>query len=73
MNPFEKNSHNNYSSFVESQIEKIKIGESSVVDLGWKDIQDFRMTLAYVSQRSGGLKFKTRKAKDGSLWIKRIA
>jgi hypothetical protein len=72
MNPFEKNTHNNYVSFVEKQIREMKVGESAIADLGGKTLAAFRMTLRYAAQKIGGVKFKTKKALDGSLWIKRV-
>jgi hypothetical protein len=49
------------------------VGDSLKVDLLGKSASDFRMTLGYLSDKNRVGKFRTKKAKDGSLWIKRIS
>lgn len=78
MNPFLKEEtagsdfEGYYSDAVFSQVAEVMIGESIKVDLLGKSATDFRMTLRYVSARNSIGKFKTKMAKDGSLWVKRI-
>jgi hypothetical protein len=62
-----------YSDAVFSQVAEIMVGDSLKVELLGKSASDFRMTLRYLSDKNRVGKFRTKKAKDGSLWIKRIS
>lgn len=79
MGPFSKdeNAGNDfvryYSDAVFSQVSELMIGESIKVDLLGKAARDFRMTLGYLSDKNRVGKFRTKKANDGSLWVKRIS
>ena len=79
MNPFlkEENSGSDfggyYSDAVFNQVAEIMVGDSLKVELLGKSASDFRMTLGYLSDKKRVGKFRTKKAKDGSLWIKRIS
>lgn len=74
MNPFRdfQKKGVTYADWVYSQVSDVGEGGSIRADVGEKTIVDFRMTLRYVSStKLGGAKFKTKIAKDGSLWVLR--
>lgn len=59
-----------YRDFVYSEVEFIATGGSKKVNLGGKTEMDFRATLSYVSSGSDR-SFKTKRDKNGELWVLR--
>jgi hypothetical protein len=74
MNPFEtktkKCRKGTFAWKVKNQVEKMQPGDSRSVSLFGKSIEQYRAALFHVAWRID-VKFKTRIADDGSLWVKR--
>lgn len=72
MNPFtdERGFYGNYTIFIQNQIEGMEVNESKKIDLSNAPYSKFRATLKYASEKLG-FETTTKKAKDGSQWVKR--
>lgn len=67
---FEKMENMNYSNFVKSQVEDMKVDDLKIVDIGDRPVSRFRMNLSRIASDIG-YKFKT-KVVDGKLYVGRI-
>lgn len=71
VNPFKYNTFNgNFTDIIRGQVFCLSVGDSIQADLNGRKVSEYRTTLIKVAE---GRKFKTKTAKDGSLWIMRIA
>jgi hypothetical protein len=74
INPFEDDrflGYPSYHEFIKSQLVNFKVGESRAINTLDVDIKKCRASISCVTNKLDG-KFKTKRAIDGSLWIKRI-
>jgi hypothetical protein len=70
-NPFLKPYDGNYLSFVNAQIEDLKVTDSVKVSCGEKDIISLRMSLKTLASKYNW-QIKTKKDENDELWVKRI-
>ena len=64
---------NTLSALIRWQVEGMAVGDSKRVDLYNTKLTSYRAAIMTEKSVHLGRKFKTKTAKDGSLWIKRIS
>lgn len=69
MNPF-TNRAPDLSGAIDAQIQPVGVGQSLPVDLHGRDVATYRAALCRRA-KVAGMKFRTRVAVDGALWILR--